>query len=1361
MISPLLVVSVFLCIYIAKNLLQKDPEPLNGKYSVPGRWYAVKKIIFVILYHIYRRNNGSVTKTAPEREKMGLGRSRAEEFGIRNSEVENRELGMLLEPSFKEMECIPKLLSHPQAINAVHFIGFTETDKTLFVLRFCKGPNGLCEIWLFLRVEGIGNFEHPVHPDTLISADSENCWSGGGLKVECLEPRRWWRVSFNGLLRKGPCRHEWSDEEGELLHVKFGFIWSAFTCVFDFNTDIHPWALAQCIAKEKWNTRFIANTGMCCQQLSHYEQWGQFVGELEIEGHERKELLLRGLRSHSSGIWKWADIYRYVAFIVHFENGTSVNLLCVSFQTSITQMNVGYVMSPDGNKAGIDWSDACLADIADDRVIADLYRVSFTAGGTYFNVTVKPDKSACPVLYSGLGWEGRTYGCVANYRLNLTTRGWGLIQLYYRNESGRQAPDFTPARKFQEPVVPACSKLVLALTDEACQCSAMVGSKGAELAQLTEMQKRLGNQFSVPIGLCVTIAALKHQTKMNSSLQEIVAELNDVACTIKKGNLQELCKRCVELFSSIKLSPEIESAIHDQLAELRLLGAEERLAVRSSAVGEDTEDTSAAGQLSTELGLKGFEQVCYAVQKCWASLYSFQAVQYRNQRGQPVPSSMGVVIQQMVSAQTAGVLFTCDPLTGHPGRLIINANYGLGESVVSGNITPDTITLSHSPKGPCQIIKKEMGTKKQQTVQAVEGGIVYEDILTSQAAQCCISEDIILRLGQVALQIQKAYGNSRDIEWAVKDTNIYLLQARPVTTLGIESEFELMHEFDSPLSLDYLWMTTSNIGEMLPGAVTPLTMSTFVSAAEYAAQELMSKFGKVHHLPPYSSSTFITCCGHLFINVLTTYKMAESHLLTGKNELDLSLRGCALKELTIEDTILIYGRTSFWRRLINSMKILKFLLGNKGNASFLEKMLKEYEVPPANTAKEFYLNIDQELPKLYKVWFTSLALSSKCTVFNNIIMHLFLQEKHVYTPEMLSDLAVLYCTCPDVLSADIPRFLEAIVELIKTQGKMQEFLEMDAQTAVSWLLSEQSGVIGQKFQNFLQKHGYRCLRDAELHEKSWASEPKKIIPAIQAALRNKKPVAKKVELSSEEAIASIKSPFSKIQKLILHFTLPKARKAVATREFGKSVGIKVTDVFKRAYWKLANLMIQEGFLPDEDLIFFLTHSEIGKLLRDRSPAFISRAQRRRKVLEKQMHLTFMEMNIGKPVPIDYNRSGAIGVSATSLTLTGMTVSQGIVKGTARVLKTILDADCILQGDILIVTNTDIGWSPYFPLLGGLVTEIGGLISHAAVVAREYGLPCIVSCAHATSLLKSGDIVILNTEKGIVQKVEESENTDCA
>ncbi|XP_067905233.1 rifampicin phosphotransferase-like isoform X2 [Heterodontus francisci] len=1329
-------------IYIVNNLLQADPEPLNGKYSVPGQFYTLKKFLVICLYRyrLFREKNGASTKSDRDRQKMGLGRTK-EDLQTEQGEMKGGGgLGKSSRSSVEKMECVQKLLTHSHAIDSVYFMGFTETDKTFLIVRVCRKPNDLCEMWVLLRVEGVGSFEHPNHPDTITSVDSKISWSAGGLKLECLEPHQRWRIVFSGLLRRGPYRDKWTEEEGELLHVKFTFIWTAFSTVFDFDTDIHPSAIAQGIAKEKWSKTFIENLKKYNQQQTHYEQWGQYVGEIEIEGYERNELLLRGVRDHSYGIRNWAHMHRYVLIFAHFENGLSVNLIALSITATTTNMNVGYVMFPNGSKAGIDWSDASLADIADDGVIADLYRVSFTADGQLFHLQVSIDKNASPVMYGGLAWESRIHECVANYRLNLTVRGWGIIEFHYRNESGRQAPNFIPTVKFQEPVVPACSKLVLAFSEEACQCSAVVGSKGAQLAQLMEMQKRFRNQFSVPTGFCVTIAALEHQMKMNSSLWQAVVELNQVACTYKNGSLHELCKRCVELFSSTKLAPEIESAIHDQLAELRLLGAEERLTVRSSAVGEDTEDTSAAGQLSTELGLKGFEQVCNAVQKCWASLYSFQAVQYRNQRGQPVPSSMGVVVQQMVSAQAAGVLFTCDPVTRHSSRMIINANYGLGESVVSGHSEPDTITLSRTLKGKCEIIKTEVGAKQQQILQA-------------EAAKCCISEDIILRLGRVAFQVEKTYGNARDIEWAVKDTHIYLLQARPITTFYTESEFELMHEFDSALSTDYEWMTTSNIGEMMPGAVTPLTSSTFVRAIEYALQELSMKAGGNPCFSPYNYKYLGICCSHLFLNLMSmNANMEQNNIITQKKMSDFELLGRVLNELSLHDVTLLYGKSPLWKRIINAVRYLQYMLTAETRVNRLMKKMKTYQIQPANKAQEFYFNIDRQLPEYFEAWCTSLSKSCSSGMWNAVLVSVLSEGKTKWSSELLADVAVLYSTCSDVVSADIPTYIETIAEAIQTQGSSAEFLRLDAEAAVSWLLSQESGEAGQKFQNFLQKHGFRCLREAELHEKSWTSDPIKLLPAIQRALQSSKTVVEKVALSPEEAVDSIKSPVTWLRKFILRLILPEARKAIADRELLKAEAIRMNDVFKVAYWKLAKLMVQEGYLPDEDLLFFLTHSEIGQVLQQRSAALVTKAQRRRKLLGKQMGLQFNEMNVGKPVPIDQYQSE---VNGRKLTLRGMTVSQGIVKGTARVVKTILDADCIQQGDILIVTSTDIGWSPYFPLLAGLVTEIGGLLSHGAVVAREYGLPCIVSCRSATSLFRSGDTVILNGKNGFVQKVEEN------
>ncbi|CAG5115721.1 unnamed protein product, partial [Candidula unifasciata] len=204
-----------------------------------------------------------------------------------------------------------------------------------------------------------------------------------------------------------------------------------------------------------------------------------------------------------------------------------------------------------------------------------------------------------------------------------------------------------------------------------------------------------------------------------------------------------------------------------------------------------------------------------------------------------------------------------------------------------------------------------------------------------------------------------------------------------------------------------------------------------------------------------------------------------------------------------------------------------------------------------------------------------------------------------------------------------------------------------------------------------------------------------------------------------------------------------------------SVSVQMSEIFKLAHSRLATLLHKEGTLPDADLMYFLTHREIGTLLSSHSPHLIIKAQRRRKVLVKQMEKTFERINLCRPMPVvTCNQETSL---ATLDCLKGMPVSQGQVTGPAQVVHDLQDAWLIKAGDILVVRCTDVGWSPYFPLIAGLVTELGGLISHGAVVAREYGIPCVVNVAGATTIIKSGEPLRLDGRMGIVQRLMTSEN----
>ncbi|XP_075796080.1 rifampicin phosphotransferase-like isoform X2 [Pelodiscus sinensis] len=1327
-----------LCLVLAWRLLWGRAGPAgpvgSRRYSVPGRGFQLKKWALRGLFSCAFRRRQRARGRPSRREQMGLGAGQEALFS-----------GAQPRHGAEEQERLQELVHDAHALDSVYLTGFTETDKTFVITRLGRRPNGLCEMWLFLRVDGIGEFEHPVHPDMMVSDESEKCWRGGGLMIECLEPHRRWKIKFNGLLRKGPYRHQWNEEEGELVHVKFSFHWTSFSDVFDFQLDSHPKAFAEAFALEEWSAEFFKRVQKDGEQQSRYEQWGQSVGEIEIEGHEKKEILLRGVRSHSYGIRNWAEIYRYVMILMHCEDGTSAHLTVISIPATTTHFAVGYVLFPNGKKAGIDWSNASLADMADDGMIRDIYRVSFTAGGKFFDIRATLDKQARPVVYNGLTGTGIFHECIADFRLNLTIRGWGLVEFYYRDAAGQLSQN--SGFRWKEPSLPPTSEFVVSFTEEHSQCPRDVGGKGAQLGQLTYLQKQLGNKFIVPEGFCVTVLTLEHQMKQNHDLQEAVRELTEVACKIKPGNLQELCKRCSDLFRATTLSSEIEDAILQQLEELGL--QQEHLVVRSSVVGEDTTAMSAAGQLYTELEVRGSQQVCEGIQICWASLYSFAAVQYRRQRGQPIPARMGVVIQRMVPADAAGELFTCDPVTGHPGKMVISASCGLREAKGSDCAEPDTITLRHSPKCGLHLTSKKMGSKPQGG-QLRAGGGTAEDDCPTEAQRCCISEDTIMKLAGLALQVGKAHGTARNIEWTVKENVIYFLQDRPVTAFDLESEFELMHEFDSGFPSDYQWLTTANISETAPGAVTPLMWAVFGRALQYAAQQFCVHSGGLDGLKPYSFRCLDMYCGHLFLNIMSiAVSFEQANLVYGKNKALCFLIEQELPELSSYDLVVTYGELPMWRKILNSFKSAMFLLSNIFRQRHWFKQLQTFRIPSGSNATEAYLHIDRLLPEYSDALLTSLMCSAAFAMWPTYLLSTLSQGENHWTPEAMAAMAVLCHTCSDS-SVELPRAVEAIIQAVRDQGKSAEFITMDPQAAVSWLLSSDSGEAGKTFQSFLEKHGFHSFGEADLRAKPWADDPAQLIPLLQKALERGQVSKKKAQTSVEEAIAAIKAPVTGLRKFILPFLVRKAREGISKREHSKDLAMKVYALFKTAYWALAKHMVEECFLPDEDLLFFLTHLEIGEVLRCRSADIVLRASRRRQILDHQMALQFPEVNVARPVPLQLE----VGATLTGeAMLSGVIISHGVAKGTARVLKTIQEVSSIKQGDILIVTTIGVGWTSCFPLLGGLVTEIGGVLSRGAVIARDYGLPCIMKCKGATSYFKSGDRVILDGFKGTVQKIE--------
>ncbi|XP_071036799.1 rifampicin phosphotransferase-like [Parasteatoda tepidariorum] len=246
---------------------------------------------------------------------------------------------------------------------------------------------------------------------------------------------------------------------------------------------------------------------------------------------------------------------------------------------------------------------------------------------------------------------------------------------------------------------------------------------------------------------------------------------------------------------------------------------------------------------------------------------------------------------------------------------------------------------------------------------------------------------------------------------------------------------------------------------------------------------------------------------------------------------------------------------------------------------------------------------------------------------------------------------------------------------------------------------------------------------------------------------------KNSEENFSKVFSELRVPLNVLNRFLLRLAIPNCRKGVRSRETSKSMLIKSMDNWRKGYRRLAKLMVSEDRIPNEDLLFFMTMDEIRDLLETRYPKIIARANQRKKLFSVLDQYKFPEIIRGFPKGVDEVEELTDSAEyVTDLTMQGIPVSQGVVKGYARVAVSLDEAAHVKPGEILIAYSTDIGWSPYFPIISGVVTELGGLISHGAVVSREYGLPCVVGLRGATKQFKTGDYVLLDGRKGVLQRL---------
>lgn len=775
-------------------------------------------------------------------------------------------------------------------------------------------------------------------------------------------------------------------------------------------------------------------------------------------------------------------------------------------------------------------------------------------------------------------------------------------------------------------------------------------------------------------------------------------------------------------------------------------------AVRSSAVGEDSEEMSCAGQMETFLNVNGFQEATRCAVKCWASQFRHVALEYKWQHGQPLEAPMAVLLQEMVRSDVSGVLFTCDPVGGDPSRLIINANFGLGESVVSSLAEPDTVILERSEEGQLRLLETQLGRKQVQVVPTAQG---TQTVKVENAGSCSLTEEEALALGRAALEVQRLHPGTPDLdlEWAFVAGKLNLLQARPITSLHRENDFEIEHELDSGLASEDEFYTRANVAEVLPGAISPIGAEVFLLAFNI----LFKNYIRNEKLATPSPDTRYIWPASVFVSRNYMMSLVDGMFQHSKKQ-NLMTRGLLFGTLgrPFESEALVnkfLERHGEGRRLDTLWQIVFLIWAQVRKNKCIQnskEAVERYRIPldDSQTAQEMFEIIGKHM-LLPQPTLCNLLVCSMRSSFNNLMLLMVLASVHGdLTPEVFADISTLLSRCEQVESADVPSRLRLLARVIRRSRP--DFSTLSVEEARDYL-EKDNGEAGQSYKELIEHHGHRCMKEFDVMSLTWSMDPRPLIKTLQHS------VAMEEAPSQESAPVQLATPLNLWRRQLLKVLVPQTKQAVGYREAAKAMVIRTIHVVRLALLRLGQKMVDEGLLPEAQLVFQLEVDEVHRLLATRSPTLVLKAIRRLRIHPTLNQLRFSDITQGVPRPLVSVDRAANGSAEAGVTVHGTPVSRGRIIATARVVKNLDAAGSIQPGDILVTNATDIGWSPYFPLLAGIVTEIGGLLSHGAVIAREYGLPCVVGVEHATDIFYSGDTVCLDATRGIVERVKSGSN----
>ncbi|MFF2015374.1 phosphoenolpyruvate synthase [Paenibacillus sp. NPDC058177] len=847
----------------------------------------------------------------------------------------------------------------------------------------------------------------------------------------------------------------------------------------------------------------------------------------------------------------------------------------------------------------------------------------------------------------------------------------------------------------------------------------LVGGKGLHLGELSKIEG-----IQVPEGFCVTTVGYQAAVGPNETYHALLAQL--AMLTLEdRDQIAEVSGKLRQIILQVEIPSEVVQAVTHYLSKS---GDKHAYAVRSSATAEDLPHASFAGQQDTYLNIIGQQAILEHISKCWASLFTDRAVIYRMQNGfDHSQVYLSVIVQRMVFPQASGILFTADPMTSNRKLLSIDASYGLGEALVSGLVSADGYKVRED-----EIVEKRIATKKLAVYGREEDGTETQQIDPDRQKSQTLTDQQILQLSRIGRQIEAYFGCPQDIEWCLAEDVFYIVQSRPITTL-----------YPIPEANDQENHVYISVGhqQMMTDAMKPLGLSFYLLVTR---------------------APMCTAGGRLFVDVTPQLASPVSR--------DIILNMLGQSEPLVKDALkTVIAREDFIKLLPNDTAAPNPAKNYAGmpapietDPSIVSDLVERSETSLAvlkvniegKSGVDLFDFILEDLQELKKILFdpqsTKVIMAGmNASAWINEKMHEWLGEK--------SAADTLSQSVSNNITSEMGLALLDVADVIRPYPEVVDYLQQLKEDSLGDELLKIRG--GQEAYEaitaFLDKYGMRCAGEIDITRTRWSEKPSALVPILLGNIKNFEPKAshRKFEQGWLEALSKEQELLERLKALPdgeqkaaeTKHRIDLIRNFSGYREYPKYGMVNRYFVYKQALLQEAEALVREGIIHEKEDIYFLTFDELHEVVRTHKLDYqiIDTRKDEYKRYEKLTPPRVITSD-GEIIAGEYKRE-----NLPTGAIVGLPVSSGVIEGRARVIVNMEDAD-LEDGDILVTAFTDPSWTPLFVSIKGLVTEVGGLMTHGAVIAREYGLPAVVGVENATKLIKDGQRIRVHGTEGYIE-----------